>query len=103
MRRFCIRTKMINSIHTLTDACIKLVFVQALHVGNSVLVDNVLFTLCTGGSCKHTFKHLFLFIHQSLHKNVKHPIWLVSTAILTENKKIINETLKFIHETKRFE
>ena len=80
--RFCIRTKMKNFIYTLTDACVKLVFVEALCVGNSVLVDNVLFTLCTGCSCKHAFKHLFLFTYQSLHNNVKHPIWLVSTAIL---------------------
>ena len=57
-------------------------FVEAFHVGNAVLVDNVLFTLSTGSSCKHTLKHPFLFTYQILHKNFKHPVLVVSTAIL---------------------
>ena len=80
--RFCIRIKMNDSIHTLTDACVKLVFVQALRVGNSVFVHTVLFTWCTGSACNHTFKQLFLFTYQCLHNKFKHPFWLVSTAIL---------------------
>ena len=78
--RFCIHPKMNNSIYTLTDTC-QVSFCTSTSCRKLCSCRCILFTLCTGGSCKHTFKHLFLFTYQSLH-NFRHPVWLASTAIL---------------------